>query len=236
MAKVEESNRGLQDFAFVASHDLKEPLRKVKTFGRILRDRYADTLGDEGRNYVERMMNASDRMEGLINSLLDYSRVSTLSEPFSQVDLNLVVRGVLEDLEGRISQTKANVIVEQLPIIEADPAQMRQLFQNLIGNSLKFNGGKQPIIKVYATLCANGTCEIRVEDNGIGFEEEYLEKIFKPFQRLHGRSAYEGTGMGLAICKKIVDRHKGDITAISKPGKGATFIIKLPETQPIHNK
>lgn len=231
MGKVEESNRALQDFAFVASHDLQEPLRKIQSFGKLLWEVDASALGERGQDYLKRIIGASERMQMLIQSLLAYSRVSTSGEPFSQVDLNNVVESVLEDLEQRIEQTQGSVTVEKLPAVEADSSQMRQLFQNLIGNALKFNGGKKPVIMVYTPSCSSGVCEIRVEDNGIGFDEMHLSTIFKPFQRLHGRSAYEGTGMGLAICKRIVERHHGEITAKSKQGEGSTFIVKLPLNQ-----
>ncbi len=230
MAKLEESNKALQDFASIASHDLQEPLRKVEAFGSILRQKYGDKLGEEGNDYVERLIGANKRMRSLITALLEYSRLTTRANPFSQVDLNGIVNEVLSDLEVRIAKTGGKVDNGDLPVIEADPTQMRQLFQNLIGNALKFHKeGEKPVIKISSSLGDNEELLIMVEDNGIGFEEEYAEKIFAPFQRLHGRSSpYKGTGMGLAICKKIVERHEGSITARSTPGEGAKFIVELP--------
>jgi signal transduction histidine kinase/flagellar biogenesis protein FliO len=233
MARLEQSNRALQDFASIASHDMKEPLRKVKAFGCRLADKCGPSLGDEGKDYLQRMLHAADRMQGLLDALLHYSRVSTRTEPFRPVDLGAVVKEVLLDLEVRIEKTGGEVQVHELPTVEADPTQMRQLFQNLIGNALKFHKqGERPLVNVDCSANGPGSYVITIEDNGIGFEEEHLDKIFAPFQRLHGRSSsYEGTGMGLAICKKIVERHGGSITARSKPGQGAAFVIIIPKKQ-----
>jgi PAS domain S-box-containing protein len=229
--RLERSNQELRDFASIASHDLQEPLRKVSTYGSILEDRFADALGKEGLAYLTKMLGATARMQALIQSLLIYSRVTTRSEPFVSIDLGKLVKEVLLDLEIPIQETGAEVGTDELPRIEADPGQIRQLFQNLIGNALKFHS-ENPRIKIYAEACWEGTCKISIEDNGIGFDEEYLERIFQPFQRLHGKSSpYKGSGIGLAICRKIVDRHNGTITARSEPGKGSTFIVTLPLRQ-----
>ncbi len=229
------TNRELQDFAFVASHDLQEPLRKIQAFGDQLVSGYKDALGEEGKDYLVRMQNAAVRMQGLIQALLNYSRVATKAQPFSLADLTSLAHGALADLEVRIRETDARVEIGDLPRIEADPIQMQQLFQNLIGNSLKFHGKEKPVVRVYSRRAdahsADGKYQILVEDNGIGFDEKYLDRIFTPFQRLHGRGVYEGTGIGLAIVRKIVDRHGGTITAKSAPGKGATFIVTLPAKQ-----
>jgi PAS domain S-box-containing protein len=243
-AKLERSNRELESFAYMASHDLQEPLRKVQAFGDRLKAKYGGVLGDQGLDYLERMQNAGVRMQTLINDLLTYSRVTTKAQPFVSVDLAQVVRGVLSDLETRIEQVGGRVEVGDLPAIEADPTQMRQLLQNLIGNALKFHReGETPVVKIHAEtlngrgegavgVCpGDGLCQIVVEDNGIGFDEKYVERIFQVFQRLHGRSEYEGTGIGLATCRKIVERHGGSITAKSAPGQGATFIVTLPVRQ-----
>ncbi|MEM5786773.1 MAG: ATP-binding protein [Syntrophobacteraceae bacterium] len=230
--KLERSNQVLQDFAFVASHDLQEPIRKIASFGSRLRSEYRDALGEEGLDYLERMRGATVRMQLLIESLLAYSRVTTKAEPFTSVDLDKIAKEVLLDLEIPIKETDALVEIGELPHIEADPNQISQLFQNVIGNAIKYHKtGERPIVKVHSK-CEEGNCQIAVEDNGIGFDEKYLDRIFQPFQRLHGKSGpYAGSGMGLAICRKIVDRHNGTITATSKPGKGSTFVISLPIKQ-----
>src|SRR5208337_4796606 len=177
----------------------------------------------------KRMLDATQRMQNMITSLLEYSRVTSNAEPFSEVDLYDIVHEVLSDLEIRIQRTGGEVKIGELPSVQADPAQMRQLFQNLIGNALKFHKeDERPVVEVRSTL-ADGKLQITVKDNGIGFEEQHLDKIFQLFHRLHGRSSqYEGTGMGLAICKKIVERHGGSITAKSTPGAGSLFVIDLP--------
>jgi signal transduction histidine kinase len=235
------SNRELQDFAFVASHDLQEPLRKIRAFGNRLQQKYADALGDQGGDYVNRMQAAAERMSRLINDLLAFSRVTTKGRPFQPTELNAVADDVLDDLEVAIEESGAQITVGNLPAVEADPTQMRQLFQNLIGNALKFRHPDTPprVTIVASTLPATEesddpaeeVCEITVSDNGIGFDEQFLERIFTPFQRLHGREQYAGTGIGLAVCRRIVERHNGSITAESTPGEGATFMIQLPIKQ-----
>ena len=230
--KLERSNRELQDFAYIASHDLQEPLRKVASFGDLLQRRYGAALGDEGCDYLERMRSAARRMNTLITDLLSLSRVATQTRPFAPVDLAVIAREVVSDLDVRIEQSGARVEIGALPVIQADPLQMRQLLQNLIGNALKFQApGVAPVVTVSCLLGAepNGaTCTLAVADNGIGFDEQYRERIFAPFQRLHSRSEYEGTGMGLAICRRIAERHQGILTASSTVGQGATFLITLP--------
>lgn len=240
--RLERSNKDLEDFAFVASHDLQEPLRKVQAFGRMLIENYSVRLEEEGCGYIRRMQEAASRMEKMINDLLAYSRVSKQSRPFEPVDLNKVVKNVLSDLESRIQTSGGQVETGDLPTIEADPVQMQQLLQNLLGNALKFHKpGEQPVVKVYARQAADGgksqspvsppAIEILVEDNGIGFDMQHLERIFQPFQRLHGRSEYEGSGIGLSICRRIVERHHGSIAVNSEPGVGSMFIISLPLRQ-----
>jgi PAS domain S-box-containing protein len=240
--QLERSNRELQDFAYVASHDLQEPLRKIVVFGERLKEQGAGKLDAEACDYLERMQKAASRMQTLINDLLSFSRVTTKARPFVQVDLAEVAHEVVNDLEGRIEQVKGRVEVGALPIIDAEALQMRQLLQNLIGNALKFRRPEvPPVVKVAAEIIAGpsregGTgiakklCRLTVSDNGIGFDEKYLDRIFNVFQRLHSRNEYEGTGMGLAIARKIAVFHHGDITAKSKPGSGATFIVTLPAT------
>jgi signal transduction histidine kinase/HAMP domain-containing protein len=242
-AELTRSNAELEQFAYVASHDLQEPLRKVQAFGDRLQTKYADILDERGLDYLDRMRGAAARMQVLINSLLTYSRVTTRAQPFVPVHLSDVVKEVLSDLETGIERVSAQVEVGELAIVEADPLQMRQLFQNLIGNSLKFHCEEGvPAVKISGHyLNGNGflagpspgnhSYQFMVQDNGIGFEQEYAERIFQVFQRLHGRSEYEGTGVGLAICRKIVARHGGQITAQSQPGQGATFFVTLPVKQ-----
>jgi len=242
--QLERSNRELQDFAYVASHDLQEPLRKIVVFGDRLKEQGEGKLDAESCDYLERMQKAASRMQTLINDLLTFSRVTTKARPFVQVDLAQVAREVVNDLEGRLEQVKGRVEVGTLPLIDAEALQMRQLLQNLIGNALKFRRPEaSPVVKVEAQMISepspdDGTgavrklCRLTVSDNGIGFDEKYLDRIFNVFQRLHTRNEYEGTGMGLAIARKIALFHRGEITAKSKPGEGATFIVTLPVTHP----
>ncbi|CAN1210612.1 histidine kinase [Tumidithrix helvetica PCC 7403] len=234
--RLEASNRELQDFAYVSSHDLQEPLRKIQAFGDRLKSSCKDSLDVKGLDYLERMLNAAGRAQILINDLLAFSRVTTKSKPFESVDLAEVLEGVLSDLEVRIAQTGATLEIDRLPVIDADPMQMRQILQNLIGNALKFQQeGIAPVVQVRSQiypLHGQDWCEIRVIDNGIGFEQKYVDRIFQIFQRLHGRQTFEGTGIGLAICRKIAERHNGTLTAESEPDRGATFIFTLPIHQP----
>jgi two-component system, chemotaxis family, sensor kinase Cph1 len=225
--RLEISNMELEQFAFIASHDLQEPLRKILAFGDLLVRKSLDKLNEEGKEYLTRMQNSTKRMQQLIRDLLKYARVAAHTEPQDTVDLREAVMEVISDLELKIERFGANVEVFELPAVKGEKSQIRQLFQNLIANALKFHGEEQPHIKIYSRL-TDHDCRIFVEDNGIGFDEKYLDRMFAPFQRLHGKSAYEGTGMGLAICRKIVERHGGSITAKSKPGEGSTFIITLP--------
>lgn len=243
--KLRRSNLELQSFASIASHDLQEPLRKIQAFGNLLEKKYAGSLNEQGRDYLDRMKKAAERMQALISDLLAFSRVTTKVRPFVRVNLTSVLREALSNLETRLQDTGGRVETEDLPTIQADPVQMMQLFLNLIGNALKFHREDEPpVVKITAEILKSpvgpsGTrgrsgdvCRITVEDNGIGFDEKHLETIFLPFERLHGKSAYEGTGMGLAICRKIVERHGGEIRAQSEPGKGSRFIIELPISQP----
>jgi signal transduction histidine kinase len=225
---LRKSNQELEQFAYIASHDLQEPLRKVQAFSDRLASKYADKLDDDGKLYISRMQDASNRMRILIQDLLTYSRVRSKGQEFVSVDLNEIVKGVIADLEVRLEQDGGRVEVDDLPTVWADPLQMRQVFQNLIGNALKFKkSGVVPIVRVMSKS-KGSNYRIIVQDNGIGFEQQYAERIFEIFQRLHGRSDFEGTGMGLAIVKKILERHVGSIRAESEPGKGTRFILMLP--------
>jgi two-component system sensor kinase FixL len=233
-AQLQRSNRELQDFASVAAHDLQEPLRKILAFGDRLDERCGAALGEEGRDYLFRMQNAAERMRQLIDDLLVFSRVTTRGQPFAPVDLSVVAHQVLSDLDVTIEKTAGRVEIGPLPTIEADATQMRQLLQNLIGNALKFRRPEEPPrVRVAAELIDGGAqCRLTVTDNGIGFDEKYLDRIFTIFQRLHSRHEYEGTGVGLAICRKIAERHGGTITASSRPGQGAVFVVTLPAKHP----
>lgn len=226
--RLEQSNKELQDFASVAAHDLQEPLRKIQAFGDRLRMKEEARLSTEGADYLERMLASAKRMRALIDDLLTYSRVATKAKPFEPTDLNQIAREVISDLEIRIEQAQGQVEVEKLPTIEADASQMRQLFQNLIANALKFHKpGERPQVRISSVQFADH-CRLEFADNGIGFDEKYLDRIFTIFQRLHGRQEYEGTGVGLAVCRRIVERHGGAITGRSQPNQGATFLVTLP--------
>ncbi len=232
-AELELKNRELQDFVFIASHDMAEPLRKIKTFGKMLiNNNSGNFVDDTSRDYLRRMQTATERMQNLLCSLLSYSRVTTRAEPFKNTDLNISLKEALSNLEIVIKAKNAEVELCDLPTVEADGIQMIQLFQNLIGNALKFvQEGKTPYIKIFSRekTYATGSYEICVEDNGIGFDEKYMDQIFIPFKRLSGReSGFGGEGMGLSICKKIVERHGGGISAKSELGKGSSFFVTLP--------
>jgi signal transduction histidine kinase len=236
-ASLEMSNRDLMDFANIASHDLQEPLRKISTFSDMLSSRYADVLDNQGNDYLNRIRSSARHLQALIIDLLSYSRISTKSKPLDQVDLNHILKDVLVDYELKIEEKKADIKIQDLPILQADPTQMHQLFFNLLGNSLKFTKPDQAVvIQITSRLIRSPKgsqaeldwCEIKVTDQGVGFNEKYLDRLFQPFQRLHDHALYEGNGMGLAICRKIVERHGGEITAESQTGQGATFIVRLP--------
>ncbi len=229
--ELSRSNVELEDFAYVASHDLQEPLRKISAFAGLLESDYKKELPADAQVYITGLKTSSTRMRTLINDLLTYSRVTTKVQPFKQVDLNSTVKEVFEDLQTRINETSATIKADKLCTIEGDPLQIRLLLQNLISNALKYKQeGVTPVIWI-KSIDTDEYCTISIADNGIGFNEQYIDKIFTIFQRLHGRTAYEGTGVGLAICKKIIDRHGGTITAKSKEGEGSTFIVTLPKKQ-----
>lgn len=229
--ELERSNRELQDFASVAAHDLQEPLRKIRAFGDLLEAEASDTLTREAREYIERMQASAARMQTLIDDLLAYSRVNTRPGAMVLVDLSETLFEVLADLELAVAQGGLNVENEALPVIEADPTQMRQLFQNLISNAVKFRClNARPVLRISSTV-SDGVVELIFRDNGIGFDNRYRDKIFMIFQRLHGRDQYEGNGVGLAVCRKICERHGGLIRAEGEPDKGSAFFIRFPLKQ-----
>ena len=227
-----EANQNLEDFTRTASHDLQEPLRKIVSFSDRLRNTMGDKLDSKEKEYFLRLENASVRMQKLIEDLLRYTRISSLAPEMESVDLKEVANEVLLDLEVTIERSKGVIEIKNLPIIEADKTQMRQLFQNLISNALKFhNKTEPPKIEIDSLRNDNGYWKISIRDNGIGMKEEHIKRIFKPFERLHGSSEFPGTGMGLAICLKVVTRHHGKIVVKSSLGKGTLYIVELPEKQ-----
>lgn len=225
------SNAALNDFAFIASHDLQEPLRKIRAFGDRL-EHSQQGLDERGRDFLRRMLSASERMSNLISALLEFSRVSRKGKPFEPLDLGEEMQIVLGDLEVAIEESNAVVTVGDLPAMNGDASQLRQVFQNLLSNALKFRQPDvAPRIDVSCDTVADRTYEIRVKDNGIGFDPKYAEKILAPFQRLHQRNAYPGTGIGLAICQRIAERHGGGIRAQSALGEGSTFVVTLHDAE-----
>ncbi len=245
--KVEElnhSNRELEEFAFVASHDLQEPLRKITTFSDRLSDKYKDVLTGDGLMYLSRMIASAENMRSLINDLLEFSRITKTQQPFETLNLNLVLKQVKTDLELIIEETGTEIISHSLPQVEAVSTQMKQLFTNIIGNAIKFHKPDvAPVITIdthrmtddenirYELKQSCPYYKISISDNGIGFEDEYTTRIFQVFQRLHGKSEYPGSGIGLAICKKILEYHHGLIYAENVPGVGARFTFIIPEQQ-----
>ena len=239
--KLEQSNRDLQDFGFAASHDLQEPLRKILAFTDRIRATCGESVEERARLYLDRVQHAAMRMRTIIKAVRSYSNVTGGVGEFRPVDLSSVVREVMAGMGPRIERLGGHMEIGDLPVVEASPALMDVLFSNLIDNGLKFHSEERPVIRVHGcTTTGRQTvgdgfpvelCSIHVEDNGIGFDEKYLDRIFKPFQCLHGRDEYEGIGMGLAVCRKIVELHGGEIRARSVPGRGTTFTVVLPVRQ-----
>ena len=228
--ELERSNQDLEDFAFIASHDLQEPLRKIQIFGDLLNQTSTEQLNPKYQNYMDRMLASTRRAQIYLNDLLSYSQIRSKSQPIVPVDLNKLVKNVLLHFSLAITKKKAQVKTGELPTVISDQYMMRQLFQNLIGNSLKFSKpGQSPKIKIYSRPNSNGFFEIIVQDEGIGFNTSYFNNMVKPFKKLHGKDQYDGGGMGLTICMKIVRTHGGQLTANSKPGEGSQLIIHLPK-------
>ncbi|MBI5428041.1 MAG: response regulator [Nitrospinae bacterium] len=237
--ELKRSNADLERFAFVASHDLQEPLRKVVAFCDLISNEYSSVLDETGRDYLRRISQSTVRMRDLVDDLLQYSRVGARTKCLGQIDLGKPIAEALSNLEVRIAQSGGKVVVEKEtddppPTIEADRFQMVRLFQNLVGNALKFHRtGVPPVVRVTVKKDGEreGFVKIKIEDNGIGFDEKYVSRIFAPFERLNPKSQFEGTGLGLAICHKIVRSHGGSIAAEGRPNEGATFTVVLPEKQ-----
>ena len=245
-SQLMQSNENLQQFASIASHDLQEPLRKIRTFTELLNQRYVENLPVEGREIVNKIKSSSDRMSQLIKEVLQYSKVVHSHELFVNTDLNLILKNVINDLDLLISETNADIIYkDNLPKVDAIPLQMNQLFYNLLINALKFhNHSEKPVIEIsYKMLSADeinsfeiltvgiNYIKIKFADNGIGFEQQFADQIFQLFERLHSAEDYEGTGVGLALCKKIVEIHHGHIFALAEENKGASFQVILPVKQ-----
>lgn len=244
--ELTRSNRELEDFAFVASHDLQEPLRKIRAFGDRLISNYTQELDGKGVDYINRMKMAAERMSNLINDLLEFSRITTRGKEFADVDMQEVMEDVLGDLEIAIEESNSQITAQPLPNIQGDKGQMYQLFLNLLSNAIKFRKpdvSPQISIQYQQVETKNEPTElhqrwhtITIIDNGIGFEQEFADKIFIPFQRLHGRSEYTGTGIGLAVCRRIVERHGGTISAQSELGNGTIFTINIPVEASLFNQ
>ncbi|MGE5432980.1 MAG: sensor histidine kinase [Syntrophomonadaceae bacterium] len=228
LAALERSNSDLQQFAYAASHDLQEPLRMITNYIKLLEKKLAGTLDDQTSKYLEFIIDGAKRMQGLIHGLLLFSRISTQPKEFKSIDLNNIIADVLKDLELIINESGAEINVSKLPGINAEPTQMHQLFQNLIANAIKFRGETNPVISINAERKGSSLI-FCVRDNGIGINPEYFERIFMIFQRLHEREKYSGNGIGLSLCKKIVENHGGRMWVESEEGKGAAFYFTFPE-------
>jgi len=240
---LEVSNHDLQQFASVASHDLQEPLRKIQMFSELLKARGGDRLSEESTKYLAKITLSAERMKTLVLDILNYSKLSSNKRFFERVDLNMVIRELLEDLELIFAEKQAKISIAPLPVIDVNRGQIRQVFQNIVSNAIKFSReGIPPLIQISATRIASKAFDSKeaaegpfakfsIRDNGIGFESRYLQNIFVLFERLHSKDVYEGTGIGLAITKKIVEKHRGIITAESEPGTGSCFIFILPVSQ-----
>jgi signal transduction histidine kinase len=243
IARLESANKDLDRFAFMASHDLQEPLRKIRTFSDILFVKYKDLMDSEAKVHIQRIQNAAERMQNLIKDILTFSKISNDDDSFVLSDLNQIMQEVMMDLQATVNDKQARIVIDALPRIDVNPGLMRPLFFNLVGNALKYSRkGIEPVITIKAEMpvatesAAIGGqhkyCRIFIEDNGIGFEQKYAEQIFDMFRRLHLNNEFEGTGIGLALCKKIVEKHNGFISARSKVNEGSVFTVSLPFNQP----
>jgi light-regulated signal transduction histidine kinase (bacteriophytochrome) len=231
--KLEAANKDLDRFAFMASHDLQEPLRKIRTFGDRLNSKYKDLIDEDGKKYLERMQYAAQRMQLLIQDILTFSKISSREKEFVECDLNAVLNEVIIEFEPTVHEKKVTLKVGSLPVLHANPGLIRPLFFNLISNSLKYSrSDTAPFIHIHSDLddgqSSTKYCRIFFEDNGIGFDQKYSEQVFRMFTRLHEDKRIEGTGIGLALCKKIVEEHDGFISVRSKINEGSTFIVSLP--------
>lgn len=232
----EKRGHEVEEFMRIASHDLREPLRKIAAFGDRLRSRSGDLLDEEGQDHLSRMQAAAAHLQDMLDDLLELSRMSTRAAPFDALDLTRTTREALALLKDQVDETRALVDLGELPTLEADSRQMRRLLMELLSNALKFHKpGEAPVVRVFGQPDPerpSESCQLVVQDEGLGFEEKYVDRIFEPFQRLHGKGVHPGTGMGLTLCRKVARRHGGTITASSLPGHGATFTVTLPWRQP----
>jgi light-regulated signal transduction histidine kinase (bacteriophytochrome) len=224
---LQRSNQDLEQFAYVASHDLQEPLRMVASYTELLAQRYEGQLDDKAQSYIRYAVDGASRMQRLINDLLTYSRVNTRGQAFQPTDSHAVLGEALQNLTAAIEESRAIITNDDLPTVHADGTQLLQLLQNLVGNAIKFRGGDFPHVHLSARKDGREWI-FAVRDNGIGIDEKHADRLFVIFQRLHGRQEYPGTGIGLAVCKRIVERHGGRIWFESEPGKGSTFYFTLP--------
>ncbi len=224
--ELEASNERLEQFASAASHDLQEPLRMISSYLRLLEDRYGDDLDEDAEEFIEFAVDGADRLQVMVDDLLEYSRVETRGDPFEPVDLDAVLEDALTDLGVRIEETDAEITAEELPRVAGDRSQLRQLFQNLVSNALEYSGDEPPRVHVSAERVGD-RWEVAVRDEGIGIDPEDQERIFEVFDRLHTQADHEGTGIGLALCQRIAERHDGTLEVDSEPGEGATFSVLL---------
>jgi signal transduction histidine kinase len=237
IASLESANKDLDRFAFMASHDLQEPLRKIRMFSDRLQLKYQSVLDDDGKTNITRIQKAAERMQNLITDILTFSKIAVDKAAFVETDINQLIDEVLVDLDEEVKTKNAKLHIDKLPILTVNPGLMKPLFQNLISNALKYaKKDVEPVVRITheVNTFLNGKnkdsryCKILIQDNGIGFDQKYAEEIFGMFKRLHHNTEFQGTGIGLALCKKIVEQHKGYISARSKINEGSTFIISLP--------